>query len=136
MEIVIFFLVLMTIAVFLILGAPEKRRTHKKQITRYQSLEGWKKDLESIWQGGPIEIEFTYVSKKGRSRRLVSLNEVVKNSRRQLYFVGLCKDKNEKRTFNIENITTKILYKSRRYDHDEFFEEILDIDTSGYGFAV
>lgn len=104
-------------------------------ILRYGTLDAWKADLVTLWEGGPIEIEFTYETEEATTRRSVSLIRVARNSRRDLYLIGICHERKEERTFNLDRVTTKILYKSRRYIHPEFLEEVLGINADGYAFS-
>ena len=107
---------------------------YDKQI-RYESLDDWKADLIQLWQGSPLEIEFTYHSRNGKKRRKVALKKVAKNPRNDLYLIGFCHETNEDRTFNIDSVTTMILYKSRRFSHYDFLCEVVGIDVAGYSFA-
>jgi hypothetical protein len=100
----------------------------------YDTLDEWKADLKTLWQGSPLKIEFTYESRRERKRRIITLKKVAKNSRNELFLIGICHDKNQERTFNIENVTTMIKYKSKRYTHFDFLQEIVSIDATGYAF--
>lgn len=103
--------------------------------TRYDTLDEWKADLKTLWQGSPLKIEFTYESRREKKRRIVTLKKVANNSRNELFLIGMCHDKNQERTFNIENVTTMIKYKSKRYTHFDFLQEIVGIDATGYSFC-
>lgn len=114
----------------------ETRNTFSEETEhkRYDSLDEWKSDFKTLWCGNPIDIEFTYHSKSGKSRRSLTLKKVAKNSRNELYLIGLCHTRNEDRTFHMENIVTMILHKSKRYHHYDFLSEVIKIDASGYSF--
>lgn len=102
---------------------------------RYESLDDWEADLTTLWEGSPIEIEFTYQSRKEKTRRKVSLEKVARNSRNELYLIGFCHERNENRTFNLGNVTTMILHNSKRYNHYDFISEVVGIDANGYAFS-
>jgi hypothetical protein len=106
----------------------------EKQIS-YDNLDDWKADLKILWQGSALEIEFTYQSRTGKKRRKVALRKVAKSPRNDLYLIGVCHERNEDRTFNMDNITTMILYKSKRYSHYDFLSEVVGIDATGYSFT-
>lgn len=101
---------------------------------KYDNLDAWKTDLKPLWKGSNIDIEFTYESRSGKKRRKVSLEKVAENSRKELYLVGYCYEKKEKRTFNIDNVATMILCKSKRYSHYDFLNDVVGIDATGYSF--
>lgn len=96
---------------------------------RYNSIDDWKKDLKVLWQGQPRRIEFTYESKNGeKTRRKVDVRRVVKDDSNRTYLQGFCFLRKEYRTFLIDNITTKILDKSQRYEVIDWMETKLGIE--------
>lgn len=101
---------------------------------KYESIDEWKSDLVTLWEGPPLSIEFTYESRNGKMRRTVTIKRIAKNNRNELYLIGTCHTRNEERTFNFENIVTLILYKSKRYHHYDFLTEVIGIDATGYSF--
>lgn len=51
-----------------------------------------------------------------------------------VYLRGLCHLRNEERTFNLSNITTKILKGSKRYEVEDFLVDVLDIEDEKLGW--
>ena len=96
----------------------------------YKNIRDWESDLTTVW-AGEYEIEFTYEKRdSSRSRRKIKLREVCFDRKSRIYLKGFDHGRDEQRTFNIDNITTKILLKSKRYDVDDFLEEVLGLDVS------
>lgn len=97
----------------------------------YSSLDDWEKDTKVVWQmeGAPLKLEFTYEKwdrleeKYVREQRSVNVEEIIKDSRNDFYLRGSCMARGGVRTFHLDRISTKILYKSRRYDPYEFIEK-------------
>lgn len=131
-------LIIVALIIALIVYYKRNRTTKHESIDdrKYESIDDWKDDLVTLWEGTPLEIEFTYESKIGQKRRSVQLKKLVRNSRHELYLIGICKEKNEERTFNIERVTTMIKYKSKRFHHYDFLEEVLKVDANDYAFSA
>lgn len=92
------------------------------------SLQAFEDSLTVMWAGDTKPIEFTYVDREGdRTRRTLKVEEVSFNDRGQFYLRGICLSRNERRTFKVDNITTKLKVGSNRYDFDEWCVEMLDI---------
>jgi len=99
---------------------------------KYNSLEEWQNDTKEIWRSNnePIETEFTYEKwdksqeEFVKERRTVRVNQILKDGRMNYYLRGHCLARGEVRTFDMQRMTTKILYKSRRYDPVEFLEKL------------
>lgn len=97
----------------------------------YSSLGDWEKDTKIVWQmdGAPLELKFTYekwdrhAEKYVREKRSVNVEEIIKDSRNDFYFRGSCLARGAVRTFHLDRISTKIMYKDRQYDPYEFIEK-------------
>ena len=89
-------------------------------------IKGWKDNLTVLWAGDET-IEFTYET-RDKSRRKVTVKEVCVDQKGYLCLIGFCHLRQEKRTFKACNIVTKIKQKSKRYDVDEWIEDVLNID--------
>lgn len=123
-----------------------KRRylEHKKGgkcVTTYRPLKAnseymdrWEQGLSTVWRGSE-DIEFTYENRRGeKSRRKVTLSSVMVDATGGVYLRGLCHLRNEERTFNLSNITTKILKGSKRYEVEDFLVDVLDIEDEKLGW--
>lgn len=85
--------------------------------------------LITLWAGDTKDVEFTYESFHGeRLRRTVKPTEICFNNNGKFYLKGFCLTRNAPRTFKETNIKTKIKVGSKRYDFDEWCEEVLHID--------
>lgn len=114
---------------------PEETSQHEEK--SYETIEDWKADLVTVWEGGPLEIQFTYLKKDGRRwRRLVALTKLVEDGKGRLYMIGFCHDAQAERTFHLEDVTTMIEYKSRHWPHYRFLEEVLGVSSDGYTFTL
>ena len=101
----------------------------------YKNIRDWESDLTTAW-AGEYEIEFTYEKRDtSRSRRKIKLREVCFDKKSRIYLKGVDYGCDEQRTFNIDNIITKFLLKSKRYDVDDFLEEVLGLDVSLIDFS-
>ena len=69
-----------------------------------------------------------------KSRRKVTLSSVMVDATGGVYLRGLCHLRNEERTFNLSNITTKILKGSKRYEVEDFLVDVLDIEDEKLGW--
>ena len=79
---------------------------------KYRGLQDWKDDTETIWEGRPRTVSFTYKPHhdyKSKERRTVHVKRVLRDGRGYLYLQGHCEKRNEQRTFRLENITTMIM---------------------------
>jgi hypothetical protein len=86
-------------------------------------------DLVTIWTGNTKPIEFTYEKKNGtKDRREIKPTEICFNSEGFFYIKGFCLLRNEPRTFRQDSFTTKIKVGNKRYDFDEWCEDVLNID--------
>lgn len=101
----------------------------------YKNLNDWESDLTTAW-AGVCDIEFTYEKRdSSRSRRKVKLLEVCIDRKSRVYLKGFDHGRDDKRTFNTDKITTKILIKNKRYDIDDFLEEVLGLDVGHLEFG-
>ncbi|CAJ1760360.1 hypothetical protein LMCDFJHI_00131 [Aeromonas salmonicida] len=92
------------------------------------SLHAFEDSLTVMWAGDTKPVEFTYVDREGdRTRRTLKVEEVSFNDRGQFYLRGICLSRNERRTFKVDNIATKLKVGSKRYDFEEWCVELLDI---------
>ncbi|MCS3769292.1 putative DNA-binding transcriptional regulator YafY [Aeromonas hydrophila] len=92
------------------------------------NLRKFENDLTTMWAGDTKPVEFTYVASDGdRTRRTVKVDEVSFNSKGQFYLSGICLVRNDRRTFKVDNIETKLKVGSKRYDFEEWCVEMLDI---------
>ena len=91
-----------------------------------KSIEKWRKGLMVLWDGAPVSCEFTYKSSKNeRTRRKVSIKQLLLGKNNKLYFYGFCHLRHERRTFNIANITTKILHKGKKWYVEDWIYDVL-----------
>lgn len=93
----------------------------------------WEQSLKTVWRGSDL-VEFTYDSSSGRVRRKVTVNEVLVHPDRGIYLRGFCHVRQEERTFSENNIETKILRKSSRYDVDDYLHNVLGISEKALGW--
>lgn len=94
-----------------------------------RSFKSWESELTTAWTGYTDDIEFTYVNKKGeRTRRSVTVEELLYNESMEFYIKGYCHVRGEQRTFKADNIDTKIKVGSQRLDFDDWCERKLGID--------
>lgn len=94
-----------------------------------RSFKSWESELTTAWTGDTDDIEFTYVNKKGeRTRRSVTVEELLYNESMEFYIKGYCHVRGEQRTFKADNIDTKIKVGSQRLDFDDWCERKLGID--------
>jgi len=88
--------------------------------------------LVTLWTGNTKSIEFTYESFNGEKlRRTINPSEVCfdkSDGHNEFYIKGLCLTRNAPRTFKECNITTKIKAGSKRYEFDEWCEDVLKVD--------
>ena len=95
----------------------------------YSTIEDWKGDLRTIWQGDPRTIEFTYGTRDGdKTRRKVDVEQVLVDGRGEIYMRAFCHLRNEPRTFRFDRIRTKILDRSQRFEPYEWLGEKLNIE--------
>ncbi|MGU5526595.1 WYL domain-containing protein [Aeromonas caviae] len=93
------------------------------------SFKSWESELTTAWAGDTDDIEFTYVNKKGeRTRRSVTVEELLYNESMEFYIKGYCHARGEQRTFKADNIDTKIKVGSQQLDFDDWCERKLGID--------
>lgn len=102
--------------------------------TEWRSLDEFRESLAVVWAGDDLPIEFSYRNLANEyTRRNIDLKEVLVNDREELYFSGWCHLSGNFRTFKVKRIQTKILFDGRKYDRDDFIEEILLLDP--YDFS-
>ncbi|WP_270674373.1 MULTISPECIES: WYL domain-containing protein [unclassified Aeromonas] len=102
---------------------------HHKSQPFDRSFKSWESELTTAWAGDTDDIEFTYVNKKGeRTRRSVTVEELLYNESMEFYIKGYCHVRGEQRTFKADNIDTKIKVGSQRLDFDDWCERKLGID--------
>lgn len=99
---------------------------------RKQALNDWEAGLTTIWADNPITVEFTYISRSGKQRRTVDIQELQIDQKGRLYFIGHCHVCNENRSFNIENISTLIKVRSKRVDVYDFIDEYLGVEIADF----
>lgn len=93
------------------------------------SFKSWESTLTTVWAGDTDDIEFTYINKKHeRTRRRVTVDEVLMDNGSGFYIKGYCHVRGEQRTFNTDNIDTKIKVGSQRFEFDDWCERKLGID--------
>lgn len=93
------------------------------------SISDFKDSLGIVWAEEPLDIEFSYIDSSGsKTRRCILLQEVLINKNSIPYFYGLCLDIGDNRIFKVDRITSKIKYRSARYDISDFFEDVLALD--------
>ncbi len=102
----------------------------EEQTSEQTSLAEWKASLQLMAQGMGETIEFTYESRDGgRSRRIIDLYGIFQSPNERIYIAGFCHTDQDDRTFNINNITTMIKHKSKRYEVYEYFEDKYGLDV-------
>lgn len=95
---------------------------------KQKAIEKWGKDLKILKKGRGEKIEFTYDSfKKGKERRQISLEAILTSENGNTYLYGTCLNKQEKRTFDINKISTMLLIKGKRYDVVTYLMDEYDI---------
>jgi hypothetical protein len=86
----------------------------------------WLKTFKPIWQGPPVEIEFSYKRSNGKqSHRQVSLKKVLSNADGQLYLYGFCRKRLKNRMFMMDGIISEIRFQGEDYDPFNFIAAIL-----------
>jgi len=114
------------------LASKKARKAPVKANSEY--MDRWEQGLSTVWRGSE-DIEFTYENRRGeKSRRRVTLSSVMVDATGGVYLRGLCHLRNEERTFNLSNITTKILKGSKRYEVEDFLVDVLDIEDEKLGW--
>ena len=113
------------------LNTIEGQDADEKQYNRKdKSIARWRKELKIAWEGNPVFCEFSYESNSGeRTRRQVSIRQLLLGKYNKLYFFGLCHLRDEDRTFNTDNITSKILHKGKRWDVTDWIYDVLATDV-------
>ncbi|WP_445399901.1 WYL domain-containing protein [Zobellella sp. An-6] len=93
-------------------------------------LAEFEESLTTIWAGSTKTIEFTYEKpfERGRSRRRVDVEELMYDAKGRIILRGHCHERGDERTFREDRILTKIKCGSKRYDFDEWCEELLGVD--------
>lgn len=99
-------------------------------VVNSSKLAEFEESLTTIWAGTTKTIEFTYEKPFGdrRSRRRVDVEELMYDTKGRIVLRGYCHEKGEERTFRESRIRTKIKAGSKRYDFDEWCEELLGVD--------
>ncbi|QJT21671.1 WYL domain-containing protein [Aeromonas media] len=93
------------------------------------SFKSWESNLTTLWAGDTTDIEFTYINKKGeKTRRKVTVDEILYNGDGEHYIKGYCHVRSETRTFKVSNIDTMIKVGNKRFDFDDWCEVKLGID--------
>jgi len=122
------YLFLLLVLVGLAIGYYAYTSDRRPGAKSYSSLDEWKKDLKIIWKGRRT-VEFTYEKfDESKSRRKVDVKQILKDGKNEIYLRGFCHLRKEVRTFNVMNITTKILDKSQRYEVGEWLAFKLNIE--------
>jgi len=98
-----------------------------------KKFEEWEASLVKLWNGS-LDIEFTYESRSGRTRRKVTLQKVMRNESGRIYLRGYCHVREEIRTFSRDSIATMILVKGKRYEVEDFVTDFLGISTKELGW--
>ncbi|MGP7732853.1 WYL domain-containing protein [Oceanimonas smirnovii] len=95
-----------------------------------EKLAEFEESLTTIWAGDAKTVEFTYEKPfgRGRSRRRVDVEELMYYAKGRIILRGHCHERGEERTFREDRILTKIKTGSKRYDFDEWCEELLGVD--------
>jgi len=101
----------------------------EEKATEESSLTKWMNSLQLVSNGMGETIEFTYESRDGeRSRRVIDLHAILQSANERMYLSGHCHTEQDIRTFNIDNITTMIKHKSKRYEVYEYLEDKYGLD--------
>lgn len=116
---------------------PRETEANKQQfetedsIDREQrTIDEWNADLTTIWAGDTATISFTYQNNEGdRSRRQVDVDEIQLDRNGEIYLIGLCHRRGERRTFRASRIDSDIRAKGRRLDPFEWVEEVTGHQT-------
>lgn len=95
-------------------------------------FEDWEASLVQLWSGS-IDIEFTYESRSGKTRRKVTLQKVMCNENGDIYLRGYCHVREEIRTFSRNSIATMILVSGKRYEVEDFVTDFLGISAKELG---
>ena len=98
-----------------------------------EGFENFDDNLRLVWNRGPIDVEFTYKAyKKPKLRRSVRVDHVLRSTEEfpRYYLKGFCSVRQEQRTFNIDNIESKIKFDNHYYDPYDFLKNQLGINTS------
>jgi hypothetical protein len=105
-------------------------RDFSLEVRNPQRLAEFEESLTTIWAGSTKTIEFTYEKpfERGRSRRRVDVEELMYDAKGRIILRGHCHKRGEERTFREDRILTKIKCGSKRYDFDEWCEELLGVD--------
>jgi hypothetical protein len=86
----------------------------------------WLKTFKPIWQGQPVEIEFTYKRSNGKqSHRQVSLKKVLSNADGQLYLFGFCRKRLKNRMFTMDGVISDIRFQGEDYEPFNFIAAVL-----------
>ncbi|PKQ81892.1 hypothetical protein CJP16_03595 [Aeromonas sobria] len=100
----------------------------REAVKQSDTLQVFEDSLTVMWAGDTKPVEFTYVDREGdRTRRTLNVEEVSFNDMGQFYLRGICLSRNERRTFKVDNIATKLKVGSKLYDFEEWCVELLDI---------
>lgn len=95
-----------------------------------EKLAEFEESLTTIWAGDTRTIEFTYEKPfgRGRSRRRVDVEEMMYDAKGRIILRGQCHERGEERTFREDRILTKIKSGFKRYEFDEWCEELLGVN--------
>ncbi|MGV8004467.1 hypothetical protein QPK14_21040 [Photorhabdus temperata subsp. temperata] len=104
--------------------------SHDTDVLNKSQPNEFKENLSIIWADSPISLEFSYRDlNNNRSRRNVFLNEVSINSEGEPYFNCFCMNASDNRIFKVKRITSKIQYAGKKYSKEEFFNDILQLNS-------
>ena len=106
--------------------ANRARRSERNNHTGQRTLDEWKSDQITLWEGSTRPIEFSYESGQGRTRRKVQVKRIHQDSSGRWYLHGFCHLRQEDRTFSFDSITTMIKIGNHRLDPYDWADEVID----------
>jgi hypothetical protein len=89
--------------------------------------------LVTVWTGTPCTVEFTWKDQEGDwHRNTVDINRIMRDPRHGGWHLrGFCHLWREERDFDGASIVTKILYKSRRWDLEDWITAVTRNEARG-----
>ncbi len=89
--------------------------------------------LVTVWTGAPCTVEFTYKDEEGDWHRdTVDITRIMRDPRHGGWYLhGFCHLWREERNFDGASIVTKILYKSRRWNLEDWITTVTRKEARG-----
>ena len=89
--------------------------------------------LVTVWTGAPCTVEFTWTDEDGdRHRNPVDITRIMRDPRDGGWHLhGFCHLWREERDYDGASIVTKILYKSRRWNLEDWISAMTDKEAPG-----